>query len=374
MNQLQRRPESRPQISRATPVDEDILAVLQESKIGELIRRCAVSPERADRLTMQLSQIALQNRAVRECAPFSIASAVMTLAAEDLELGEEVYVIPRWDARVGSKVLTVQTSYKGEIARIRRATKGKVTLRCAIIREGDTFKYSPHLDQPIVHEVDVMADFALEVGEIRNPIGAWAAVLEEGRWHQPTVMGRAELIGHRDQYVQKDRKTGKIASDSIWLTDPDSAWLKTVIRKAAALVGRGGALAELEDEQDRHAQVVVEKLQPAPVRPHGPEAAHAALEVGEKALAHPPAPEPARAAPEAPATPPIEERAKKAREYLLQKEEHDDTAERVAQVMEAWIEEQNLDLAISTPIADLSDLQAIDLANLVGKALRTRRA
>lgn len=273
---------------RKYPIDMNVQRSLSDPKIVQMMARHLGGEQHARKLALRVAHEAFVRPEITECDPVSVVSAVLTVAAEKLELGTEVYLIPRYDRRIGRKALTAQTSYKGELARVRRATGGAAIVRAAIVRAGDDFTWEPSDDRPIFHRVNHDLDFALGLGEIRDPVAAWAYIAEPEkngvmRVHNPVVMSKTQLEAHRDQYVQKT-KNGEIARDSIWNTDPDSAWLKTVVRKAAQLVGRGGLLHDLEDIQEPIEDQVVEALQPEPRPDHGPEAAHAAIDVAETIL------------------------------------------------------------------------------------------
>ncbi|NJN63834.1 MAG: recombinase RecT [Acidobacteria bacterium] len=202
---------------------------------------------------------------IARCDPLSIASAVLTVARSGLSLGSEIYLIP-YKGR-----LTAQTGYLGEVRRIRESTGGRAIVRCAIIRAGDDFENDFAADIPIRHRRNLEADFQ-RGAEAREKVGAWACVIESGRWHTPAIMSRAELEQHAEQYSKAP------AHLSIWKKDPDSAWLKTVIRRAAKLVR--GDLVRDEDEDQKAAELELNERLSRPARPpHGPEAAYEAVAV-----------------------------------------------------------------------------------------------
>lgn len=279
MNQLQK---YNPRAIDA-PIDSNVRTLLGQEKIAAMLVRQLGKEEEARRLVLKVARLAFEDTQFARCHPVSIAGAVLAVAESRLELGTEVYLVPRWSKKYRSLALAAQTSYLGELARIRRATAGKVVPRVGIVREGDDFEYFPHEDKPIRHRVNLEAEEALAEGEERNVRGAWAVLIEDGVWHNPVYMTKREIDEHRDRYVEKT-KDGKIPSNSLWNTAPEEAWKKTVIRKASKYVGRGGLLHEMEESQEPHEERLVEDLQP-PARPdNGPEAAYAAVDVAEKIL------------------------------------------------------------------------------------------
>lgn len=265
------------------PINVNIQRHLSDPRVLGMLSRHLGADDRARKLVLRVAREAHANPEIEKCHPVSIAAAVLAIAEEKLELGTEVYLIPRWDKRIGTKALYAQTSYLGEMARVRRATQGRAVVRCAIIRQGDEFSVEPHADYPITHRVAWELDLQLGQGEVREPVGAWAAIIEDGRWNAPAVMTKQQLLDHRDQYTVKN-KAGEIPRDNIWNTDPEAAYLKTVIRRSSKLVGRGGLLSEIEDRQETLEDQIIEAYQPPPPAQNGPEAAHAALEVAERVL------------------------------------------------------------------------------------------
>lgn len=253
------------------PINANVQRNLSDRRVVSMLTRHMGSETKARQLILRVARLAHVNQSIARCHPLSVASAVLTVAEEQLELGKEIYLIPYKDR------LEAQTSYLGELARIRRATNGKALPRCAIIREGDDFSFEPSDDRPIQHRVATELDF--ESNDVRRAIGAWAVVVENGQWHSPVLMTRPQLEAHRDQYSRIGQR-----ADSIWQTNPDAAWLKTVVRRSAKLVGRGGLIDETEERQQELEAELVEELQPEPKPRHGPDAASDAVEVAEEVL------------------------------------------------------------------------------------------
>lgn len=271
---------------RVSPVDLSVQRLLTSELMRRMLARHLGDETEAKKLAIRVAQAARMTPQLAQCTPLSIASAVLTIATERLDLGKEVYLIPRRQRIRGSEppafelVLHAQTSYHGELARVRRATGGKVVVRSAIIHADDDFRFEPSAPLPITH-------VSKKIGGESNPdspwLGAWAYLLEGSNIHTPVVMSKAEIEAHRDQYVQRNQR-GEIPGDSIWRTAPAAAWLKTVVRKAAATVGRGGLLFDLDEIQGPIEDSLNQELTPPERTAHGIEGTEAAIEAAEHVL------------------------------------------------------------------------------------------
>lgn len=164
------------------------------------------------RRDVKLAQAAVQS-------PETFMSALSECARLGLVPGETYHLLPFWSNE--RKVMEVSgiVDYKGEIELIYRAG-GVTAVHGQVVRENDEFLWRPtEMELPLHRFGDGLVDEA-ERGGLR---GVYAyARMAAGGWSQPIVMGRAEVMRHKD--VAK--------SDKFWNGpwEPDM-WLKTAFHK-----------------------------------------------------------------------------------------------------------------------------------------------
>lgn len=180
---------------------------------------------------------------------------------------KEYYLIPRGNKELGTEPnprnprktrlrqeITGMEGYQGVIERFYRA--GAVSsVIVEVVRAGDTFRFSPGLDERPVHEVNWF-------GERGEPVGVYAyAMMQGGGTSKVVVLSKAEVYEFRDRSESYKYNSGP------WISDELSMWKKTAARRLEPWVPTSSeylkeqirAMAEVAREQ----QAVVEET-PAP--------------------------------------------------------------------------------------------------------------
>ncbi|MGH3499576.1 MAG: recombinase RecT [Nocardioidaceae bacterium] len=178
-----------------------------------------VKPETFVRLSQGLLRRDTDLAAAAEANPGSFLSALLECARLGHEPGTDQYALTHFkNNTTGKPDIVGIEQYQGEIERVYRA--GAVaTIKCEVVRAGDTFRWSPTAMDVPVHEYDALAPES-ERGDLKG-VYAYARMVN-GAMSQVVVMGKAEVMKHRA--VAKTKKIW----DSEWQA---SMWKKTAIHE-----------------------------------------------------------------------------------------------------------------------------------------------
>jgi recombination protein RecT len=185
--------------------------------------------------------------------PASFLAALLECARLGHEPGTEAYALTWFrNNKTGVPEIVGIEQYQGEIERMYRAG-AVLAVRCEIVRQNDTFRWSPTTMRLPFHEFDALAD-----DDERGPLrGVYAyAEMVGGALSQPVVMGKGEVMKHKA--VAK--------SEKFW-TGPwePSMWKKTAVHELEKWVPTS---SEYRREQLRAAAEVAEtgvlRLPPEP--------------------------------------------------------------------------------------------------------------
>jgi recombination protein RecT len=183
--------------------------------------------------------------------PGSFLAALLECARLGHEPGTEAYALTWFrNNKTGVPEIVGIEQYQGEIERMYRAG-GVLAVRCEIVRQNDTFRWSPTTMRLPLHEFDALADDT-ERGPLRG-VYAYAEMVG-GALSQPVVMGKGEVMKHKA--VAK--------SEKFW-TGPwePSMWKKTAVHELEKWVPTS---SEYRREQLRDAVAIQRSLD----QPHQP--------------------------------------------------------------------------------------------------------
>lgn len=224
----------------------DLAQVMPSHVKPDTFVRLAVGVLRRDR---NLAQAAQNN-------PAALMGALMDAAQLGLTPGtEQFYLVPR--KQKGRLEIQGIRGYQGEIELIYRA--GAVSsVIVEVVRQADTFRYSPGRDERPVHEIDWDAE---DRGELRL-VYAYA-VMKDGATSKVVVLNRAQVM------KAKAMSQGSDSAYSPWQKHEEAMWMKTAAHRLTKWVPTS---AEYMREQLR-AQAEVAAELPSPVVPLLPGAA-----------------------------------------------------------------------------------------------------
>lgn len=217
----------------------DLAMVMPSHVKPDTFVRLAVGVLRRDR---NLAQAAANN-------PAALMGALMDAAQLGLTPGtEQFYLVPR--KTKGRLEVQGIRGYQGEIELIYRA--GAVSsVIVEVVRERDTFRYSPGRDERPEHEIDWDA---ADRGPLRL-VYAYA-VMKDGATSKVVVLNRAQVM------QAKAMSQGSDSAYSPWQKHEEAMWMKTAAHRLTKWVPTS---AEYMREQLRaHAEVAAE-LRPVPV-------------------------------------------------------------------------------------------------------------
>lgn len=190
----------------------DFAAVLPSHIKAETWTRVAIGALRRD---PKLAQAAANNVG-------AFLGALLDAARLGLEPGtEQYYLVPQ--KIKGQMEVRGQRGYQGEVELIYRA--GAVSsVIVEAVREGDTFRYRPGVDQRPHHEVDWFG----ERGALK---GVYAyAVMKDGATSKVVVLNRSDI----DR--AKSSSQGASSAYSPWVNHEEAMWLKTAAHRLAKWV------------------------------------------------------------------------------------------------------------------------------------------
>nr|WSX48858.1 recombinase RecT [Streptomyces sp. NBC_00974] len=225
----------------------DLAMVMPSHVKPDTFVRLAVGVLRRDR---NLAQAAANN-------PAALMGALMDAAQLGLTPGtEQFYLVPR--KTKGRLEVQGIRGYQGEIELIYRA--GAVSsVIVEVVRERDTFRYSPGRDERPEHEIDWDA---ADRGPLRL-VYAYA-VMKDGATSKVVVLNRAQVM------QAKAMSQGSDSAYSPWQKHEEAMWMKTAAHRLTKWVPTS---AEYMREQLRaHAEVAAElRPVPAAVAPQPPD-------------------------------------------------------------------------------------------------------
>jgi recombination protein RecT len=221
----------------------DLAMVMPSHVKPDTFVRLAVGVLRRDR---NLAQAAQNN-------PAALMGALMDAAQLGLQPGtEQFYLVPR--KQKGRLEVQGIRGYQGEIELIYRA--GAVSsVIVEVVRERDTFRYSPGRDERPHHDVDWDAD---DRGDLRL-VYAYA-VMKDGATSKVVVLNRRDIAKARAM------SQGSDSPYSPWQKHEEAMWMKTGAHRLTKWVPTS---AEYMREQLRAAAEVAAERQPA-VTPTAP--------------------------------------------------------------------------------------------------------
>lgn len=219
----------------------DLAQVMPSHVKPDTFVRLAVGVLRRDR---NLAQAAQNN-------PAALMGALMDAAQLGLTPGtEQFYLVPR--KKAGRLEVQGIRGYQGEIELIYRA--GAVSsVIVEVVRQADTFRYSPGRDERPHHEIDWDAD---DRGPLRL-VYAYA-VMKDGATSKVVVLNRAQVM------QAKAMSQGSDSAYSPWQKHEEAMWLKTAAHRLTKWVPTS---AEYMREQLRAQAEVAAEQRPAPVAP-----------------------------------------------------------------------------------------------------------
>ena len=219
----------------------DLAMVMPSHVKPDTFVRLAVGVLRRDR---NLAQAAANN-------PAALMGALMDAAQLGLTPGtEQFYLVPR--KTKGRLEVQGIRGYQGEIELIYRA--GAVSsVIVEVVRERDTFRYSPGRDERPEHEIDWDSE---DRGQLRL-VYAYA-VMKDGATSKVVVLNRAQVM------QAKAMSQGSDSAYSPWQKHEEAMWMKTAAHRLTKWVPTS---AEYMREQLRaHAEVAAE-VRPAAAAP-----------------------------------------------------------------------------------------------------------
>ncbi len=184
--------------------------------------------------------------------PAALMGALMDAAQLGLQPGtEQFYLVPR-KVKGRMEVQGIR-GYQGEIELIYRA--GAVSsVIVEVVRQADTFKYSPGRDERPAHEIDWDAE---DRGQLRL-VYAYA-VMKDGATSKVVVLNRAQVM------KAKAMSQGSDTPYSPWQKHEEAMWMKTAAHRLTKWVPTS---AEYMREQLRaQAEVASEQVPPGPSMP-----------------------------------------------------------------------------------------------------------
>lgn len=223
----------------------DLAQVMPSHVKPDTFVRLAVGVLRRDR---NLAQAAQNN-------PAALMGALMDAAQLGLTPGtEQYYLVPR--KTKGRLEVQGIRGYQGEIELIYRA--GAVSsVIVEVVRQADTFRYSPGRDERPVHEIDWDAE---DRGPLRL-VYAYA-VMKDGATSKVVVLNRAQVM------KAKAMSQGADSPYSPWQKHEEAMWMKTAAHRLTKWVPTS---AEYMREQLRaQAEVAAEQQAPAVPVPSAP--------------------------------------------------------------------------------------------------------
>lgn len=179
-----------------------------------------MTPDRLVRLAATMIQ---KSPGLKLCTPLSLLSCVVECAQLGLEpdnvLGE-IYIVPF------KNTATVIVGYKGFVKLITNVGDiYKITAH--VVRKSDKFRVMYGTHEEIEH---VPKDHGDEQGIDATWIGVYAIAHFRDGHTSAHYLERAEVFRRRSRSMAWVNKK----KDSPWFTDPESMWMKTAIRAAAA--------------------------------------------------------------------------------------------------------------------------------------------
>lgn len=216
----------------------DLAMVMPSHVKPDTFVRLAVGVLRRDR---NLAQAAQNN-------PAALMGALMDAAQLGLTPGtEQFYLVPR--KQKGRLEIQGIRGYQGEIELIYRA--GAVSsVIVEVVRQADTFRYSPGRDERPEHDIDWDAE---DRGPLRL-VYAYA-VMKDGATSKVVVLNRAQVM------KAKAMSQGSDSAYSPWQKHEEAMWMKTAAHRLTKWVPTS---AEYMREQLRaQAEVAAEQRPPA---------------------------------------------------------------------------------------------------------------
>jgi recombination protein RecT len=175
-----------------------------KQQIANLLPRY-ITPERF----FSLAEVAMRQKAIRECTPESVLRCFIQAAEIGLEPNTpfgHCYLIPFRNAKLGRTFATLVIGWRGMVDKAIRC--GAATNIVAnVVRMGDTFKYRPVDPLPILHEPQLDADDS----DDDSIIGAYAIAFLPGGERQAEWMSRKQ--------IDRIRARSKAKDDGPWVTD-----------------------------------------------------------------------------------------------------------------------------------------------------------
>lgn len=165
-----------------------------------------------------------------ECTEESIVGALLRCAQFQLEPGtqEHVYIIPRWNKKIGRKEARWELGYRGMIE---LASRVGVLITADVVKANDHWVYwrTPQQDYFEHRRADAQRG---------DTIRSWAvARFPDGRPPQVHVSELDEIHEARERSDSYRDKKGRPRADSPWVRDFDAMAMKTPVRRLFKWVG-----------------------------------------------------------------------------------------------------------------------------------------
>jgi recombination protein RecT len=205
---------------RQSPTEIEI-----KKRLGEIAE---LHPQgKSDRVKQQLyhalTQSVTKNPQLGQCDPNTIIIAACQAVALGLDLNPvlgEAYLVPRWNNAIRANECCFQPGYQGLVKLVRKAGQ-VVSIRAAIVHEGDTFRYSYTPDLVFEHIPKMQ-----HRGSIANGKGV-KAVYAIAKLSNGEMVIEVMTVDE----IEEIRKVSKSAQNGPWVSFWGEMSKKTVLRR-----------------------------------------------------------------------------------------------------------------------------------------------
>lgn len=205
---------------RQNPTEVEI-----KNRLGEIAE---LHPQgKSDRVKQQLyhalTQSVTRNPQLGQCDPNTIIIAACQAVALGLDLNPvlgEAYLVPRWNNAIRANECCFQPGYQGLVKLVRKAGQ-VVSIRAAIVHEGDTFRYSYNPDLTFEHIPKLMQRGSIASGKGVKAVYAVAKCTNGEQVIEVMTVDEIEEI----------RKVSKSAQNGPWVNFWGEMAKKTVLRR-----------------------------------------------------------------------------------------------------------------------------------------------
>lgn len=210
-------------------------------------------------LMVSLVTYVAKNEKLANCTAFSLWSGLLEATRDALRLGDQAFLVPRWNKKLGATEATYQKGYKGNAAHAYRSGRVAGMVKKAV-HEGDAFRHVMGSREFIEHERKPGSD-------MKPWTHVYAIITLTTGFQICESMTRAQVDQHRRQYCP-DGCDEQGNPKGAWKTSEIQMAMKTVLNKAL-----GNA--------PREARMQVESAAPLAIGLPPMDTAQLALEAGE---------------------------------------------------------------------------------------------